>query len=170
MCPSKFAKQRSFNSLKRGKHFSYITETAVPLSTSKWCLSQPGHGHFIEAIKLASIKFKAAIICNTDQSCCNTMQTQFSVPSIFDLIERMAESCDSQDLSLIQGYYIHIDSNKSKSIRAQELKIHEKSIASLRRKSNLEAIIIQLTDRVPFPTYTVTKWRLTSNGWQLHEK
>jgi hypothetical protein len=31
------------------KNFAYITETAARLSRFNWCLSQPGHGHFIEA-------------------------------------------------------------------------------------------------------------------------
>jgi hypothetical protein len=76
----------------------------------------------------------------------------------------------TQDLPLIQGYYIHMDSNKSESNRVQQLKIRERILASLRRKSNLEILIIQLSGHVPSPTYTATKRRLTSNGWQLHEK
>jgi hypothetical protein len=90
ICETKIVQQPS------KKHFSYVTETAVRLSTSKWCLSQPGHGHFIKASKSSSIKFEASIICDTDQSCRNTMQTRFSVPFVFDSIERMADFCDSR--------------------------------------------------------------------------
>jgi hypothetical protein len=57
------------------KNFAYITETALCLSKFQWCLSQPGHGHFIEASRSLGIQVKPTIIYDTDQSCRNTMQT-----------------------------------------------------------------------------------------------
>jgi hypothetical protein len=40
------------------RNFSYITETTlVRLSKFQCCLSQPGHGHFIEASRSLSIQF-----------------------------------------------------------------------------------------------------------------
>jgi hypothetical protein len=72
------------------KHFSYITETSVRLSTHKWALSQPGHGHFIEASKSASMIFEPVIVCDTDQNCRNTMQMRFSSPFIFGVVLRQS--------------------------------------------------------------------------------
>lgn len=46
--------------------FSYITETAIRLSKLNWCLSQPGHGHFIEASQMVALQFEPIIICDTD--------------------------------------------------------------------------------------------------------
>jgi hypothetical protein len=87
------------------RNFSYITETALRLSKFQWCRSQPGHGHFIKASRSLAIQFEPAIVCDTDQSCRNTMQTRYSSSYIFDSLERMATFCSNKPLPLIQGYY-----------------------------------------------------------------
>jgi hypothetical protein len=152
------------------KHFSYITETAVRLSTFKWCLSQPGHGHFIEASQSASIRFEPIMICDTDQNCRNTMQSRFASPFIFESISKMASFCDTHDMPFVQGYYINLDSPKDDYSRTQELKIHEQIIASLKTRANLEIIVIQISCNLNTKTYASMKQRLISKGWLLHEK
>jgi hypothetical protein len=160
ICETKIVQQPS------KKHFSYINKTAVPRSTSKWCLSQPGHGRCIKASKLALIDLEAIIVYDTDQSCWNTMQTRFSSPFIFDLAEKMATFCNSQDVPFIQGYFIHIDSNKNESNRIQELKFCVKIIASMHCKANLEIIIIQLSGHIPATIYSAIKYHC----WKLRKK
>ena len=91
------------------KHFSCITETAVHLSTFKWVFSQPGHGHFLKASNLLSIKFEPVIVCDTDQNSCNMMQMRYSLSFIFGSLNKMASLCVTKDLPFIQGYYIHLD-------------------------------------------------------------
>ena len=152
------------------KHFSYITETAVRRSTFKWALSQPGHGHFIEASNSSSIKFEPVIVCDTDQNCRNTMQTRYSSPFIFESLHKMASFCENQEMPYIQGYYIHLDSKKDEITSIQELKIHEQIISNLKHKGNLEMIVIQMSYQVPTAAYASMKRRLISKGWYLHER
>jgi predicted phosphatase len=74
----------------------------------------------------------------------------------------MASFCDDHNLPFIQGYYINLDSRKDEIQTIQELKTHEQIIASLKRKANLEMIVIQLSYNLPTKAYSALKNRLTA--------
>jgi hypothetical protein len=75
------------------KNFSYITETTVNLSTFRWCLSEPGHVHFIEESKTASLNFEPVIVCDSNLSARNTMHSRYTTPFLFDSIDKLYEFC-----------------------------------------------------------------------------
>jgi hypothetical protein len=151
------------------KHFSYITETAVRLGTTKWALSQPGHDHFIEAGNSNAIKFEPVLICDTDQKFLKTMQSRFLTPFIFESINKMASFCDTHELPFIQGYFIHLDSCEDPLKIIYNLKIQEKIISSLKTKANLEMIVMQIPGNIPTTAYNDLKKRLIGQGWFLHK-
>jgi hypothetical protein len=126
------------------KNFAYITERAAHLSRFNWCLSQPGHGHFIEASRDMAIQFEPSIICDTSQSCQNTMQERYSTPFIFDDLSKMATFCADTKLPSIQGYYAHCDNSVSDQQCSSDIKTHEQIIQSLKDRAGLEMIIIEL--------------------------
>jgi hypothetical protein len=108
------------------KYFAYATEAAVHLKCSTWCLSQPGHGHFIQASRESAIKFEAVIICGTDANChISTMQSQYKVPFIFNSTSALVDHCDHENLPIINGYFAQLDATNNIHHAVRDLKTHE---------------------------------------------
>jgi hypothetical protein len=101
------------------KHVSYIRNTAVQLSRFNWCLSQPSHGHFIKASPAINVHFDPTIVCDTSQSCRNTMQTRYKSPFIFESLPLMADHCSNNTLPLFQGYYANCHVSNQTSQQSQ---------------------------------------------------
>jgi hypothetical protein len=148
------------------KHFAYITKMAARLSRFNWCLSQPGHGHFIEASRNMALKFEPSIICDTTQSCRNTMQERYSTPFIFDNLVKMATFCASTKIPSIQGYYAYCDNPATDQQGSSDINTHEQIINSLKLCAGLKIIIIKLAWQIPSTQYSSLKQRLLLQGWQ----
>ena len=155
---------------KSDMNFSYITETATRLSKFNWCLNQPGHGHFIEASQRMALQFEPTIVCDTDQSCRNTMQSRFSAPFIFDNLSKMDHFCSRNKLPSIQGYYAHCAMPPTTTEGILDLKQQESIINSLKKRASLEMIIFEMAWKIPSTQYCAFKLRLQNEGWQLREK
>jgi hypothetical protein len=134
---------------KSDMNFSYITETALRLSKFNWCMNQPGHGHFIEASQRMALQFEPIIVCDTDQSCRNTMQSRFSAPFIFDDLSKMARFCSFDKIPSIQGYYTHCAQPNNTTEGILDLKLQESIIDSLKKRAGLEMIIFEMAWKVP---------------------
>jgi hypothetical protein len=146
------------------KHWSYITKAAVNLSVSNWCLSQPGHGHFIEASRAININFHPTIVCNTNQSCRSTMQTRYESAFIFESTTQMAEFCSNGNLPFVQGYYANCRVSEYNNNNVQDLKVHEKVISALLSRANLQIFVVELPLNLLEKPYREFKLRLQQRG------
>jgi hypothetical protein len=100
-------------------------------------LSQPGHGHFIEASKAININFEPTIVCDTNQSCKSTTQMKYESAFIFESTAQMAEFCSNGILPFIQGYYDNCSLSEFNNPDVHNLKIHETIISALQSRANL---------------------------------
>jgi hypothetical protein len=83
---------------------------------------------------------------------------------------KLSTFCDTHDLPFVQGYYIHLDSQKDELKSIPELKIHEQIISSLKNKANLEMVVFQISHHLPTKAYAAMKHRLETKGWFFHER
>ena len=152
------------------KNFSYITETAVNISRFRWCLSEPGHGHLIEESKTASINFEATIVCETNLSARNTMQSRYSAPFVFDALEKLSEFCANGDLPTIQGYYAQLNEPPTPHSGDQAMKQHEMIVSCLKRRARLQIAIFAFSWNLPTNRYSSFMEKLRQSGWFITER
>jgi hypothetical protein len=155
---------------KSDKHFAYIAETALRISTTCWCLSQPGHGHIIQAHQASDIPFTAIIACDTDQSCRNTLQERYHVPVIFGKLSVMLNFLSSDRVPVVQGYYAHCDLPSTTSEITKQLSLHENIITQLQQRAKLEIFVLELPHSLATNLYKALLLRLGEHGWVLYEK
>jgi hypothetical protein len=89
------------------KHFSYVTESAVALKASYWCLYEPQFGHFLQSATQLSLNFEATIAIESDQSCRSFLQTYWKIPMIHEKLSQLIDYYTSTiNPPNINGYYI----------------------------------------------------------------
>jgi hypothetical protein len=127
-------------------------------------LSEPGHGHCIEQTKTASICFEATIVCEKDQSACNTMQNRYSSPFIFNTLDKLSKVCKTGDLPTMQGYYAYLSEPNTPNSEIQAMQQHENIVSTLKQRARLQIAGLQFSWHFPEHRY------ILHLGWFVFEK
>jgi hypothetical protein len=169
-------------------HFSYVTESAVALTKFRWCLSQPGHGHFIEASRMAAINFEVAIAYDSDPAARTTIQERFGAKQIFSSLSELSNFIGTttnrdeltttvgakddrvQSLPIIHGYYAHVNELSNQRSTSTEIHQHINIIFSLAQTSHLQVFCLEVPSTLSTGTYNSTKKAFENQGWLILER